>query len=66
LVVFEAASMLLLIAAVGAIVLAGRRKGDDDRPASDPDIPGRIPASPGSPVADAPSEEMSGISSGAA
>ena len=32
LVVFEAASMLLLIAAVGAIVLAGRRKRDSDEP----------------------------------
>jgi NADH-quinone oxidoreductase subunit J len=30
LVVFEAASMLLLIAAVGAIVLAGRKKRDSD------------------------------------
>ena len=32
LVVFEAASMLLLIAAVGAIVLAGRRRGDEREP----------------------------------
>ncbi len=30
LVVFEGASMLLLIAAVGAVVLAGRKRGDDE------------------------------------
>jgi NADH:ubiquinone oxidoreductase subunit 6 (subunit J) len=36
LIAFEAASMLLLIAAVGAIVLAGRK-----RSSSDPEIPGR-------------------------
>jgi NADH-quinone oxidoreductase subunit J len=34
---FEAASMLLLVAAVGAVVLAGRRHGD---PASDQATPG--------------------------
>jgi NADH:ubiquinone oxidoreductase subunit 6 (subunit J) len=33
LVVFEAASMLLLIAAVGAVVLAGRRKREAEHPA---------------------------------
>ena len=38
LVAFEAASMLLLIAAVGAIVLAGRKKGG---PSADPAAPGR-------------------------
>jgi NADH-quinone oxidoreductase subunit J len=31
LIVFEAASMLLLVAAVGAVVLAGRRRGDPGR-----------------------------------
>ena len=33
LIVFEAASMLLLIAAVGAVVLAGRRRHEAERPA---------------------------------
>jgi NADH-quinone oxidoreductase subunit J len=33
--VFEAASMLLLVAAVGAVVLAGRRRDDTDRPTSE-------------------------------
>jgi NADH-quinone oxidoreductase subunit J len=51
LVVFEAASLLLLVAAVGAIVLAGKRH---DRAARHPDIPGRE------------AEEMSGAGSGAA
>jgi NADH-quinone oxidoreductase subunit J len=37
LIVFEAASMLLLIAAVGAVVLAGRRRQDTANPAA----PGR-------------------------
>jgi NADH-quinone oxidoreductase subunit J len=38
LVAFEAASMLLLLAAVGAIVLAQRRRGED-RPAADAGAP---------------------------
>jgi NADH-quinone oxidoreductase subunit J len=32
LIVFEAASMLLLIAAIGAVVLAGRRRAEDGEP----------------------------------
>jgi NADH-quinone oxidoreductase subunit J len=39
LIVFEAASMLLLVAAVGAVVLAGRRR-DSDRPSEDRVAPG--------------------------
>ena len=38
LIAFEAASLLLLLAAVGAVVLAGRRR---DRPGGDPGTPGR-------------------------
>ena len=50
LIAFEAASMLLLIAAVGAIVLAGRKQSDP----SDPEIPG------------GEAEEMAGMGSRAA
>ncbi|HEY8640630.1 MAG TPA: NADH-quinone oxidoreductase subunit J, partial [Solirubrobacterales bacterium] len=40
---FEAASMLLLLAAVGAIVLAGRRREDGDAEAIPEEGPGRGP-----------------------
>jgi NADH-quinone oxidoreductase subunit J len=56
LIVFEAASMLLLVAAVGAVVLAARRH-EGGHPGSNRAAPGRIPASPGSPLAGARSEE---------
>ncbi len=48
LIAFEAASILLLLAAVGAVVLAGRRKGE----------PGTAPGTPGHEA-----EEMPGIGS---
>ena len=35
LIAFEAASLLLLIAAVGAVVLAGRRRGSDAQPSAE-------------------------------
>ena len=54
LVVFETASMLLLIAAVGAIVLAARKHRHDERPSPDPGSPG------------GKAEEIAGIGTGAA
>jgi NADH-quinone oxidoreductase subunit J len=56
LIVFEAASMLLLVAAVGAVVLAARRH-EGGHPGPNRAVPGRTPASPGSPLAGARSEE---------
>jgi NADH-quinone oxidoreductase subunit J len=58
LIVFEAASMLLLVAAVGAVVLAARRR--DDHPGGDRAVPLRVPASAGSSLAGARSEEAAG------
>ena len=43
LIAFEAASMLLLLAAVGAIVLAGRRRDGGDAEAIPEEGPGRGP-----------------------
>jgi NADH-quinone oxidoreductase subunit J len=57
LVVFEAASMLLLIAAVGAIVMAGRRRGAGQSKASPPGTPGRARASSDHQSPSAPAEE---------
>jgi NADH-quinone oxidoreductase subunit J len=53
LIAFEAASILLLIAAVGAVVLAGRGRREGPRPPSEPGPPGRD------------AEQMAGTGSGA-
>ena len=58
LIAFEAASMLLLIAAVGAIVLAGRKKNTGTSSASRPGVPGEASEHRGTPAGEA--EEVAG------